>query len=149
MRSKASYSNECAFGRKFEYWPHCESSPYYVRRKYANLKLEVMDNRFCPLEIGKFIEIHIKANRLLNESNVLKRIRCDGDNQQGLGQDVVLNIQNVMALILYTDFDILTAHLVATYCPVSELETDEQLVNRHREFWNWSKLLLSCVSWKM
>ena len=143
VRSKVSYSNECAFGRKFEYWPRCESSPYFVRRKYANLKLEVMDNRFCPLEIGKFIGIHIKANRLLSQSNVLQRIRCDGDNPHGVEADSVLTVQNVMALILYTDFDVLTAHLLSTYSPLSAAETDEQIAERHCEFWNWSKLLLS------
>ena len=142
---KSGDERECEFGRRFMYWDHCKMSPFYVSKKYDNLKLEIMDNMFYPLEITKFIETHIKAKKLLNDSNIIKSMSCDGNNPYGIEKNEILNIENIMSLIIYCDFDGLTSHLISTYYPLSYMESDHELIDRHREYWNWSKLLNETV----
>ena len=144
-RHRSSKDRQCEFGRKFTYWYNIKTSPFYVTRKYENLKLEIMDNMFYPLEITKFIETHIKANRLLNDSHILRGIRCDGNNPYMIEKDATLSIENIMALIFYCDFDILSSHLISTYYPLSYMESDHELIERHREYCNWSRILNETV----
>eukprot|EP01084_Bolivina_argentea_P191684 329250_1 len=138
-------TNHCEFGHKFVYWSHCESSPFYIEKKYDNLKLEMMDNSFCPLEISKYVQTHIKAALWLRKSDVLRAMKCDGHNPYKIEANTALSMEHLMALIFYTDFDILCAHFVSTFDALSRVESRHEVMTRHREFCGWSKLLNEAV----
>eukprot|EP01084_Bolivina_argentea_P132175 233243_1 len=132
--------NSCEFGNKFFYWDNYKSSAYYISKKYDNFKLEIMDNIYYPLDISKFIETHIKANLLLKQSFYIRHIQSDGNNIFGIDMNSKICLENIMSLIFYCDFDILRTYLISTYSN-KIFENIHELMERHREFAIWSRLL--------
>jgi len=137
-------NNEYVFGQRYYYWPSKQSHEWFIRAKYRNLKEEML--QFISLKT--YHKTHEKAVQLLHASDILKRMASNNDGAV-LGYDIAANIPlsvaNLLALILYTDFDDLAYALKQTFCKLDEHETDESQRMRHREFWNWSKLMTETI----
>ena len=93
--------------------------------------------RWVSLSMTAFVETYLKAQRLLNGSAVLRAI-AQSEDESSESAALRLSVENVLAVILYTDFDALCAQFLSSFAPESDAE-------RHREFWWLARTLRSTV----
>ena len=146
------YSSEYIFGYKYYYWNWYKNnfyninySKWYINKKYNNLKDEIINNKLYRLNIISYNNVYYKSLKILSESNIIKSIKSDYTENiyhYGIKNNLLLNIDNIISIILYCEYDILCYNLRKTFRKLTFYhETNENMKIRNREYYNWSKLL--------
>ncbi len=105
--------NEFSFGNRFEYWESWGLNP-----KYASMKEELVSNTIYSLSVSVFENILQKAMDFLNYSIKIKGIKCEyfrSETEYKLKKGSKLSLNQVLSVLLYTDFDTLSSHFSLTF----------------------------------
>eukprot|EP01084_Bolivina_argentea_P276002 470821_1 len=131
---------EYNFGQHFEYWNGSK------KPKYSTLKAEITANKIFCIDMDAFNEVFKKANVLLHNSNVIKAITSCKENKMNYKKGILLNEENIVCVILYTDYSILCYHFCETFKPNKSNECEQIIKERNYEYFNWSKILCETVN---
>ena len=154
MRDIDNNDNCNNFGQEYYYWDYYKYnnisySKWYIDKKYKNFKEEMMNNRLYRLDLSTYNYVYYKACKLLKESDTIKSIKSDFTElalHYGIDDELPLNASNIMALIFYSDYDILSYNFRKTFKKLSFYkESDAQMKIRNREYCNWSRILRETV----
>ena len=151
IEEDAAVADRYSFGKRYYYWPKYKRDKYewYIEQKYDNLKEEILKNKICRLDIDIFENAFEKASQFI-ASDTCKRMKACYTNHL-LYYDIrggqPLNIDNLLAIILYTDFSRLCYEFGKTFRKINKSESNDALKLRNAEFWNWSRLLRETVEY--
>lgn len=134
------------FGEEMNYW----SLFGEYKPKYCSLKAEIISNTHYTISISVFDMAYQKARYLTKESNKLKELKADiipkyNDKLYGMIPNQPINIWNVLAVILYTDYDTLSHHFRCTFYGLSYNQNPRDIRKANNEYFNWSKILIETV----
>eukprot|EP01084_Bolivina_argentea_P260472 439893_1 len=138
-----------SFGQWKNYWRKD------IKPKYSNIKEEVLKNEIYHICQSAYDEAYNKAIFLLNNSQNLKRTKSEigshrhGSHRFGVESGEGLGINNILSLIFYTDYTVLSFHFSSTFRKLSKTENYDQYNNKQRnaEYWHWSKTLIETVNY--
>ena len=137
------------FGESITYWD--SKHHLFVQQKYQNLKIELLDNKIYPITLDLYDQIHYYATMFLiedcgkqtvalREHDWMKRYRILENSQ--------ITVDHLIALFSYTNLSKLRSKFIDqgyrhyyNHESISKIE----LMEKHKEIWNWSRLLLECV----
>eukprot|EP01083_Nonionella_stella_P136659 415955_1 len=74
-----------------------------------------------------------------------KAIKARAGSLGNVKKDDGLTLQNLMSIVLYTDYTKLQYEFTKTFRSINEKETTNMIKERNREYWNWAKLLKETV----
>ena len=122
---------------------------WFVRKKYKNLKHELLHNMVLTLSRGQFETTLQKARDKLNEWRTSGiQLRCHKHwwkDSYDIVQGQEISEEHIIAVLLYTNFPQLCYVFSATYRKTHEYEEDEDMLARHEEYGNWARLLREAV----
>ena len=135
---------EC--GLKFYYWDRYKKKKEFVPAKYRDIKEEVLQNTLHKLSQKQYERALHKANMLL-QTFMAKSVTAiiSQDDDCDFRRDSAIGVHNVLALVLYAEYDELSMALKGTFYRQEPEEDFEVVKNRHSEFQNWSKTLRETV----
>eukprot|EP01084_Bolivina_argentea_P160830 280033_1 len=144
MEEKTENEGIYNFGLKYNYWKN--------KPKYACLKNEMINNKICKIELKVYKLAYEKAIYLLKNSDKIKKLKGDDEfleNADKLkhrynGQPI--GVQNVLTVVFYTDYDTLSYNFSSTFRKLKQDETNEEVLQRNKEYFNWSKMLCETVN---
>eukprot|EP01084_Bolivina_argentea_P295139 508044_1 len=126
------------------------SDQLYIAQKYKNIKEEVLNNIIYPFECVKYESVVFKAAEYIQKMFV-KQTKADVSIMDvlycGIRTGRPLLMENLIAIILYTDHSELSKEFSSTFRRLEAHEKLESIKNRNREFWNWSKILRETVEY--
>eukprot|EP01084_Bolivina_argentea_P176950 306109_1 len=141
-------SNDFCFGQYYDYWGGIKKQK--LKPKYLSLKEEITQNKIFCLNVDIFKDAMQKSADLLALSNHIKSLKCSGDYFTGHVYKIttgnVLDLNNILSLKLYTDYDTLSGKFSSTFRKGSDCKSDEDLTEKNLEFGNWSKILAETVN---
>ena len=117
----------------------------YVQKKHGSFKDEIMN--YTHLDIDEYNVMMLKAKEYLDTETV----KCITANTRyapkhyGIDDDSELRTDNLIALILYTDFTTLSSKFTASFRKISTFETLDSVKTRNRNYWWLSKILRETV----
>ena len=116
--------------------------------KYSSIKDEVTNNKIYCITMDLFENAYNKAKRLLNQSPNIKQLSCchGGSYSYKIKENSPPTIAHILAVILYTDYGILSYRFSQSFRKISENESDRYTKKRGNEFWNWKKTLIETVN---
>ena len=123
--------NKINFGNCFDYL-YNKNDNNYIAKKYLSLKIEILKNKIYSIDIIHFNLAFKKSMFLINKSNYIKSIKSKINNDN-------INIENILALILYIDYDILCYHFRMTFY-------NDSINNKNKEYFNWTKKLCQTIN---
>eukprot|EP01084_Bolivina_argentea_P264651 448372_1 len=89
------------------------------------------DNAICSIDMNTFDKLYNQCQILSMNSSPIKKIQ--------------LNIDHIMAVKLYTDFDTLSYNFSATFRPQNENDDYLTMRERHYHYWWWATTLILTV----
>ena len=130
---------------------YCGHSPkeLFISHKYTDLKHEIIDNKIYALSQ---IQINIsikKTNKLMNTFKC-KSVRCCAPRDQlhyKIANWSPLKYSHLLALVLYSDWTELQSEFTKTWRKTKKYQTLEQIKDRNREFYHWSRHIRECVEY--
>eukprot|EP01084_Bolivina_argentea_P253653 426185_1 len=134
-----------SFGPRYNYWGNNLNHGSPLETKYKSIKDEIIGNMIFSLSIDVFDQAYKKAENLMNNSTKIKSIKRNYAASPYFLRGE-LNIENVLSIILYTDFDTLSYNFSRTFRKINKHESDNEMTQRHREYSNWSKTLMETVN---
>eukprot|EP01084_Bolivina_argentea_P269194 457439_1 len=116
---------------------------FYVAPKFSNLKDEMLNNSICNLDIKSFANAFLKATQYL-ESIKAKSMVSDHPNAE-MWNSQTLKVWHLMAIIFYTDFDVLSYNFSQSFRKRHKLESLNKVKQRHSEYANWSIIIYRTI----
>ena len=108
-----------------------------------------MTNRIYSIDVNIFNYIYNKAQYLGNSDYIKSTITSQIDqinNIYAIKDGIRMNVSNIMSIIFYTDFDILSYNFRSTFRRIFQNETPRSVKKRNSEYWYWSKILMETVN---
>eukprot|EP01084_Bolivina_argentea_P305625 527997_1 len=123
---------------------------FYVESKYKNLKEELVTNAICTISANKLNQIITKAKyhqqTKFFSSIVCKYLVMDFKKYyNNLMEGTPMTIPHIMAMMVYCNEDLLQRKFSETFRRMKSDETNESIINRHRNFVHLGRLLRECV----
>eukprot|EP01084_Bolivina_argentea_P160440 279389_1 len=139
------------FGERINYWnewfyneKHRNQKFTKLKKKYDSLKQELLDNNIFSIDADIFESAFKKATHLLCNSDKIKSVTSGSNEYYGVISWCKLQNENILSIILYTDYDTLSYNFSSTFRQISTLKCSVR--ERNREYWHWSKLLIETVN---
>ena len=119
---------------------------WYIRPKYADLQDEILNNviHTLPLDEFKVLVSEAEVKLDLNESKS-KNAEYLFASVYGIDAGSPLQLNHVLALLLYSNFSDLCYEFSKTYRRLNRQESDEALKARHANFYHFGKYLREFV----
>eukprot|EP01083_Nonionella_stella_P122435 368359_1 len=120
---------------------------WYIACKYSDLKNELLNNQICKLDPLQWIQLERKAQNHRNTDHV-RNIYCRNDNAlryYGMMYRVQITIDHLIALMTYCNFDVVQFEFSKTCRRKHEKESDEEVKERHRNYYWMGRLLRECI----
>eukprot|EP01084_Bolivina_argentea_P084624 152977_1 len=132
-----------SFGKWFDYW-----SDSRFKAKYQTLKHELLNNKIFTMTQELLEAAFDKAEFLLKHTDKIKRLNCCGDYSDicGIKSNRPITIDNILSILLYTDYDTLSFKFSSTFRKLEINETFFEVQRRNQEYFHWSKLLCETVN---
>ena len=118
----------------------------YIPRKYDTFQQEMVDNEICTISQNQWNCAYTKANLYLN-TDYGKSMLCNCSIPIGIPVYSPILLQHVLAMMLYCNFDTLQRKFTETFRKLSDNESDQQLVKRHRNYYWLGRYLRECVEY--
>eukprot|EP01084_Bolivina_argentea_P234299 394456_1 len=135
-------------GFSFYYWNDYKREALYIKKKYSNIKEEILNNTLLSIDSLIFDAVLLKANDYIN-TDAIKNTRSDIpiiDNLNcGIRRGQPLLLSNLISIILYTDYSELSTKFSSTFRRIRAHESLSYIKERNREYWHWSKALRETV----
>eukprot|EP01084_Bolivina_argentea_P251525 421871_1 len=131
-------NNLYELGTRFYFWNCKNDHQNYIKRKYLNLKEEMLKNNVIAFDITRWDYLNVEAETDL-KTDEAKHIVSNGfDNTiYGIDLSTPLTIQHLCALKLYTDY----TKECELFCATLRSENKIKIT----QIANWAKLLIECV----
>eukprot|EP01084_Bolivina_argentea_P252505 423846_1 len=115
---------------------------FYVEPKYKNLKDE-LTNKISRMQWDGLLQ---KATYYA-ATDKYKSTKSVGFSQFfGIPDNTVINVDHIMAIMVYCNFDALQAKFSETYRRIPKNESNESLIKRHKIYAHLGRLLRECVT---
>eukprot|EP01084_Bolivina_argentea_P123902 219560_1 len=128
---------------------------FYVEPKFKGLKDELINNPLYSISISQWntligkAEIHLVTDRL-------KSVKCDGNllmdtkrqestKYYDIPHEAALAVNHIAAIMTYCNESILQRKFTETYRKIPDNESNEHLIERHRNFAHLGRLLRELV----
>ena len=124
-----------------------QSSELYVEKLYDSLKEEVLNYREMHIKIYNE-EIIPKINHYYN-TDIVKSIKAHQYSFEdfiGTPQGTQLDKDNLISIVLYTDYDQLSTNFTASFRKREIYDTNKNCVIRNSKYYWWSKILWQTVN---
>ena len=137
-----------SFGERRDYYWDDQSLFHEYGAKYGTIKEEVISNKICTIPVEEFESAYNKALQLIQDSPFIKKLISKAKECEAYKIDpgTPISIQNILTIILYSDYDTLSNRFSSTFRKVLEDEDSDYTRKRNQEFWNWSKTLIETVN---
>lgn len=134
------------FGHRYYYWFEFTNKQWFIMAKFKSLKEELLSNNLYHLTPNQFVDLTEEARsyqkcRRCRAMNKLEFNAFSDDNE------AVIDLEHIMALLLYTNWGILRAHFLETFYRRNEEESNVSLKSRHSNFAIFGRLLSESVQW--
>ena len=124
-----------------------EIKQLFVTQKYGSFKKEISNYKYLLFQQYKD-EIVMKVN-IYNNSDIAKETKANAlnckDLHYGIAETAKLGFQNLVSLILYTDYSDLSTDFSKTFRKKSPYESLQSIKNRNSEYFWMSKILRETV----
>eukprot|EP01084_Bolivina_argentea_P072906 132341_1 len=142
---------EYSFGEFYDYWKNNDKWNKNMSQveKYKSIKEEITSNKIFFISLLQFNNALNKAKYLKRNSQEIKKIKSNIDIwnvKYGIHNNSSLRVENILCVILYTDYDTLSSKFSATFRKLIPTESKQLTKRRNREFGNWTKTLLETVN---
>eukprot|EP01084_Bolivina_argentea_P114012 203083_1 len=165
--------NEYVFGYRFFYWKYYRNSKnmwddadairgrtenrvepnpgssvgdWYIDKKYDNFKDEMLNNKICKIDEIQWSNLMDQANcHILTQyakHHVCTLKTTANCYEFKIGQNIHQN--HLLAIMLYCNYTLLQSKFTETFRKLKG-ETNEELKDRHRNFYFWSRYLRECI----
>jgi len=138
------------FGEPFFYWDFFEGDILFCRAKYATLKQEILSNNvfnLSPLQYDDLLFLsRLWQQSILGQFCTAFNRGASSNEQYGIEAGLPLTAAHIMAVLLFTNYELLAYKYVNTGC--NQLATDEnygQMKARNQEIGIWYRLLREVV----
>eukprot|EP01084_Bolivina_argentea_P278507 475825_1 len=149
--------NDYSFGNEYDYWIQIGKKPF-IRKKFSNLRQEVLHNKIFTIDKTVFSAILYKAKGKLS-SQYAKSLKVEGwimgcrltrgaPGTRFESKDYVpspMTLEHLLSVLLYTDLDKLSYYFSSTFRSLTG-STLEEDAKRNAEYANWSRFLIETVS---
>merc|ERR1711933_712052 len=122
-------------GLEMDYWD--KKSMCYVEPHFNDLREEILESKFITIDEWKRIEA--KAMIHFKSSTVKKIKKCWPYNQHGFNSESLMDLNHLIAIILYCDYSKLCTFFSATFRRMNPLESDDAVGERHRKFYYFGR----------
>eukprot|EP01084_Bolivina_argentea_P021955 40791_1 len=145
-----SHKNAC---REFKWSPQppianagSTVADWYVKKKYANFKEELLKNALVPIAMQQWANLCEKAVIHMKTDKV-KKMKCPRTisatyYDMHFGEQITA--EHIVSMMIYCNYDLLQKRFSETFRK-NKSETDEELKQRHRNYYFLGKLLRECV----
>ena len=144
------HSGEYGFGIAFKYTDKSSTSSYYCPKKYPNLKQELLNNSISHLDKFEYASIAKKAEGFLDTWNAKQKMQAKSmgtwNANYGIKAGNSAQVQHILVLMSYTNFDALQREFKKTYRKKYPNEPRKEVTKRHQEIANWASLLDQCMT---
>eukprot|EP01084_Bolivina_argentea_P206686 352804_1 len=116
---------------------------WYIVSRYSDLKDEMLNNKICTISNFQWNLLLEKAVIHLG-TEYAKRIVCRhmfSKKYYGIAKETPISTANFIAMMTYCNQDTLQAKFSETYRRIPNTESDKSLIERHRNFAHFGKLL--------
>eukprot|EP01084_Bolivina_argentea_P141628 248854_1 len=153
FRKMTKYS----FGESITYWDNKHHR--YCDSKYADIRSELLNNKIYPLSLDLYNTIKNRAMSFLQTKKGRRLISLrehDWMKKWKILKDSVITVDHIIALLCYVNVTVLRRVFKLhgfvrrknenqSTKKKKKYESRDALLERHREIWHWSRLLLECV----
>eukprot|EP01083_Nonionella_stella_P074419 201878_1 len=122
-------------------------SEWYIEPKHGNLKSEMLQNDICTIGETQWKTLLEKANNHCRSNNA-KSMVCSRDKTAkwyDLRLGVPITVNQIAAMMIYCNFDLLSKKFTETYRKLNDAESDDDLIQRHRNYYWMGRYLRECV----
>ena len=124
---------------------------YRVYPKYANFKEEILN--YTQLDTDEYADFILPKAQQLIQTNIAKSLKAGmypGElgllNEYGsIKRHDSLSIQNLICIILYTDYTQLSSDFTKSFRKLHPYELLQQVKRRNKRYYYWSKILKETV----
>eukprot|EP01084_Bolivina_argentea_P035205 65312_1 len=125
-------------------------SEFYVEAKYIDLKTELFTNTICSISLQQWDNYAQKANCLLGTDHIKstqchKRQRFDLKLYYNLTVGSTVSFGHIVAIMIHCNENLLQNKFNATYRRIPKNETNQSLIERHRNYAQMGRLLKELV----
>ena len=142
---KGTFQNESGdfksfqYGEYLEYWREGHNNS--VSPKYKDLGEEMMINNVARITVEQYDELHSKAQKLMAKRPLLAKRVGNNNRICGIKEGSPPSTEHIVALLIYTNF-IYHQREFKRHCRrLSANESLQDLVDKNREIYHWSKLI--------
>eukprot|EP01084_Bolivina_argentea_P221584 375250_1 len=160
------YGRTFSPGHTFYYWNYYKNSSFkqdqwwvnrndhsgymenelYIEQKYTNLKEEIMNNTIYCLNIIQINTSVYKVQNYLYTRNVKSmKTECPFGLHYGIKNGLPLKMENILSIILYTDWSKLCTAFSQTFRLKNSYESIQSVKNRNKEYAIWSRIIRETV----
>eukprot|EP01083_Nonionella_stella_P105219 302544_1 len=149
-----------SFGYRYYYWIQKETlyskDRWYIPKamcKYDSLKDEIINNSLYKLSLEAY-NVALEKALQYAACDYIKRMKANNIlcRYYGVEKHSIMDIEHILSLILYSDFDLLSYTFSSTFRRnntgkenQSAAEIRKELKQRNAEYWHWSKALRESV----
>ena len=144
-------SGAFSIGFEYDYWD--PEKDLFIKRKYKNLKEEMMN--YQHLDLQQYQEEILPKTDIIHQTNLCQSMVTDSDNYNkppeyvgfdwGIPKDEVISKDRIISIILYTDYSTLSAHFTSTFRKSNTFEPIQATIQRHRNYYWWARKLRETV----
>ena len=131
-----------SIGFPFKYNDTASSDLFYVAQKYSNLKEEISEYR--DLDMDQYQQESLPKAQQIMKTEVVRSMKWR-DKSNGWKSQFI-SLEQLISIILYTDYTDLCTHFSATFRKLNPFETIESIKRRHSKYYHLSKTLRSTVN---
>eukprot|EP01084_Bolivina_argentea_P259739 438388_1 len=121
---------------------------FYIENIFSDLREEVLYNSKCSIQKSEWDQLVNKA-KLHILTTIARNMYCRRNDYQAKRYEMrykqEISENHLIALMLYTNFDILQYEFSATYRKLHKNESIESIKERHSMYYFLGKLLRECV----
>eukprot|EP01084_Bolivina_argentea_P218982 371489_1 len=141
--TEASGSNESNYGFGIDmYHPHLTDI-------YNSLHIELLCNKLCPMAETQFERMLIKAvgmHTIALGDNYKHELICKyWHKYYNILRNEHIGIRHILVLIIYTDLSDFCTEYRKTYRYINNESKEEQVTQRHRQLYHYSRYLLESI----
>eukprot|EP01084_Bolivina_argentea_P307464 531452_1 len=141
-------SSSLSIGLIFYYWPFYKKgrNESYVEMKHATFKQEILN--YGAINMWQYNELIVLKAKTYKQSHVAKSIYMKFNPHLHFDVDYGgLTRECLIALILYSDFEAVSAEFASTFGQIRLNESLESIKERNQKFWWLSKTLREIVQY--
>ena len=117
----------------------------HLQSVFSCIRDELLLNKLYPLKVSQFHQILIKAIKIhgVATSDTYKHdMICKYYNiEYNIKRNEPIGIRHILSLIVYTDITSFCTEFRKTYRRIDDEIKDEQVVERHMEFYHYARAL--------